>query len=98
MGDNVVYISINLIREVTSLRKQGNIPIGEKIIKKKVESYTKSVYNGKEMVISTIRQHDVRFLSKILAYSICASSKSDELLAGFIYVAYKICFEKEQVN
>ena len=50
------------------------------------------------MVINTIKQDDVKFLSRIIAYSICASSKIDELLARFIYVAYKICVEKEQVN
>ena len=50
------------------------------------------------MVIKTIKKDDVKFLSKIIAYSICASSKIDEILVGFIYVAYKICIEKEQVN
>ena len=50
------------------------------------------------MVISTIKQDDVRFLSRIIAYSICASSKIDELLTKFIYTTYKICVEKEQVN
>ena len=49
-------------------------------------------------MISTIRQHDVRFLSRIIAYSICASSKSDEFSTSFIYAAYKIYIEKEQVQ
>ena len=75
-----------------------NVPIGEKLVKKKVESYTKAIYNGKAMVINTIKQDDVRFLNIIIAYSICESSKIDELLPGFIYLAYKICVEKEQVN
>ena len=48
------------------------------------------------MVINTINQDDVRFLRIIIAYSICESS--NELSVGFIYVAYKICVEKEQVN
>ena len=98
MQDNVVDISTNLIHEVTGLRKKGSVPIGEKMVKKKVESYTKVVYNGKAMVISSIKQDDVRFLSRIIAYSVCASSKIDELSARFMYAAYKICVEKEQVN
>ena len=68
------------------------------MVKKKVESYTKVVYNGKAMVINTIKQDDVRFMSRIIAYSICASSKIDELSAKFIYPTYNICVEKEQVN
>ena len=50
------------------------------------------------MVINTIKKDDVRFLSRIIAYSICASSKIDKLSVRFIYVAYKICIKKEQVN
>ena len=55
MQDNVVDISADLIHEATSFSKQGSVPIGEKLIKKKVESYTKEVYNGKAMVISSIK-------------------------------------------
>ena len=66
------------------------------MIKKKVENYTKAIYNGKAMVINSIKQDDVRFLSRIIAYLVCSSSKIDELLAGFIYATYKICVEKEQ--
>ena len=95
MGDRVVDISIDLIHEVTSLRKKGIVSVGDKLVKKKVELNTKAIYNGKAMVINTIRQHDVRFLSRIIAYSICASSKSDELLVGFIYSTYKIFIVKE---
>ena len=98
MQENVVNISSDLIHEVTGLSKQGSVLIGEKLVKKKVESYTKEIYNGKAMVISTIKQDDVRFLSRIISYSVCASSKIDELSGKFIYVAYKICAEKEQVN
>lgn len=98
MGINVVDISDNLIYEVTSLSKQGSVPIGEKMVNKKVENYTKAFYNDKAMMINTIQQYDVCFLTRIIAYSLCASSKNDELSAGFIYVAYKICVEKEQVN
>ena len=50
------------------------------------------------MVVNTIRQHDVRFLSILIVYSICASSMSDELSTGFIYATYKIFVEKEQLN
>ena len=50
------------------------------------------------MVISTIKQDDMRFLSRIIAYLVCASSKIDEILVGLIYAAYKICVEKEEVN
>ena len=85
MQDSVIDILANLIHEVTGLSKQGSVPIGEKMVNKKVESYTKVVYNGKAMVINTIKQDDVRFLSRIIAYSICASSKINELLVGFIY-------------
>lgn len=95
MGDNVVEISTNLIHEVTGICKQGSISVGEKLVKKKVEQNTKAVYNGKAMVISTIKQHDVRFMSRVIASSIYASSKTDELSTGFIYMAYKICIEKE---
>ena len=91
MQDNVVDISIDLIHEVTSLSKQGSVPIGEKLVKKKVESYTKAVYNGKAMVINTIKQDDVIFLSRIISYSICASSKIDKFFVGFFYAAYKLC-------
>ena len=98
MEDSVIDILANLIHEVTILRKQGSVPKGEKLVKKKVESYTKIVYNGKAMVINTIKQDDGRFIRRIISYSICASSKMDELLTGFIYATYKICVEKEQVN
>ena len=40
----------------------------------------------------------MRFLSRIIAYFVCASSKINEILLGFIYASYKICVEKEQVN
>ena len=80
MEDSVVDILANLIHEVNGLSKQGSVPIGEKLVKKKVESYTKVIHNGKAMVINTIKQDDVRFLSIIIAYSICASSKIDEFL------------------
>ena len=53
--DNVVDILANLIHEVTGLSKQGSVPIGEKMVKKKVESYTKADYIGKAMVISSIK-------------------------------------------
>lgn len=98
MEDNVVDISADFIHEVNGLSKQGSVPRGKKLVKKKVERYTKAIYNGKAMVIRTIKQDDVRFLSRIITYSICASSKIDELLVGFIYETYKICVEKEQVN
>ena len=98
MHDNVIDIYTKLIHEVTGLSKQGSVPIGEKLVKKKVESYTKAAYNGKAMVTSTIKQDDVRFIRRIITYSICACSKIDELLARFSYVAYKIFVEKEQVN
>ena len=78
MKDNVVDISADLIHEVTSLSKQGSVPIGEKLVKKKIESYIKVVYNGKAMVINAIKQDDVRLLSRIIAYSICATSKIDD--------------------
>ena len=75
MEDSVLYILADLIHEVTSLSKQGRVPIGEKMVKKKVESYTKVVYNGKDMMIITIKKDDVIFLSRIIAYSICEISK-----------------------
>ena len=50
------------------------------------------------MVISSIKQDDVIFLSRIIAYSTCASSKIDEFSPRFIYVAYKMCVEKDKVN
>ena len=71
MQDNVVDISTDLIHEATSLSKQGNVPIDEKLVKKKVESYTKAMYNGKAMVINTIKQDDVRFLSRIISFFWC---------------------------
>ena len=98
MQDSVVGIPTDLIHEVTSLSKKGSVPIGEKMVKKKVESYTKGVYNGKTMVINIVKQDDVRFLSRIIAYSICGSSKIDGRLARFIYATYKLWIEKEQVN
>ena len=74
MQDNIVDISTNLIHEVTTLIKQGSVPIGEKMVKKKVESYTKAVYNGKAIIISSIKKDDLIFLSRIISYLICASS------------------------
>ena len=68
------------------------------MVKKKVGSYTKAIYNGNAMVINKIKQDDVRFLSRIIAYFVCASFKIDELSARFIYATYKKCVEKEQVN
>jgi hypothetical protein len=35
MGDNVVDISTKLIHEVTGLSKKVNVPIDEKLVKKK---------------------------------------------------------------
>lgn len=67
MEDSVFDILVDLIHEVTILCNQGSVPIGEKLVKKKVERYTKVVYNGKAMVINTIKQDDVRFLSRIIA-------------------------------
>ena len=55
MQDNGVDIFSNLIHEVTGLSKTGSVPIGEKLVKKKVKSYTKAVYNGKAMVINSIK-------------------------------------------
>ena len=55
MQDNVIDISTDLIHQVTSLSKQVSLPIGEKMVKKKVENYIKAVYNGKAMVINTIK-------------------------------------------
>ena len=40
----------------------------------------------------------MRLLSRIVAYSICASSKNDELSSRFIYVSYKIYVDKELVK
>ena len=40
MHDNVIDISTKLIHEVTSLNKQFSVPIGEKMVKKIVKSYT----------------------------------------------------------
>ena len=59
MLDCVVDISTNLVHEVTSLSKQDSVPIGEKMVKKKVESYTKAICNGKAMMINTMKQDDV---------------------------------------
>ena len=95
MQDNVVEIFAYLIHEVTCLNKEGSVPIDEKMVKKKVKIYTKEKYNGKAMVISSIKWDDVRFLSRIITYSVCAISKIDELSARFIHVAHKICVEKE---
>ena len=47
MQDSVVDIFADLIHEVIGLCKQDNVPICEKMVKKKVESYTKEIYNGK---------------------------------------------------
>lgn len=98
MGENIIYILADLIHEVTGLRKKGSIPIRKKMVKKKVEQNTKAVYNGKAMIMSTIKHHDVIFVSRIITSCICGCSKTDELLADFIHAAYKICVEKEQVN
>ena len=98
MEDNIVDTLADLIHEVVDLSKQGSVPIGEKLVKKKFESYTKVAYNGKAMVISTIKQDDVRFLRRIIACSICVSFKINELSVGFIYAAYKICVEKNKLN
>lgn len=50
------------------------------------------------MVISSIKQDDMRFIRIKIACLVFAGSKIDEISIGFIYVAYKICVEKEQVN
>ena len=55
MQDNVIDISTDLIHEVIGLSKQCSVPTGEKMVKKKLESYTKVVYNGKAMVINSIK-------------------------------------------
>ena len=53
--DNVDDICVKLIHEVIGLSKQGSVPIGKKIVKKKVEINTKEMYNGKAMVMNTIK-------------------------------------------
>lgn len=63
-----------------------------------MEQLTKALYNGKAMVLSSIKKDDVRYVSRIITSNICASSKSDELSTRFIYAAYKIVVDKEQVN
>lgn len=76
MGENVVEMSVDLIHEVTSLSKEDINPIGEKLVNKKVEQYTKVIYNAQKFTImSTIKQDDVRFVRKIIAAGICASSR-----------------------
>lgn len=50
------------------------------------------------VIINSIKKDDLRFISRIISYSVCASSKIDELLVGFICATYKICVEKKQVN
>lgn len=92
-------IFVDLIHEVTSPSKEGSNPIGEKIVNKKVEQFTKVVCNTQKITImSTIKQDDVRFVSRIIAVGICASSRIDELSARFIHASYNIVVEKEQVN
>ena len=44
MEDSVVDISANLIHEVISLFKHSSVPIHEKMVKKKIKSYTKAMY------------------------------------------------------
>ena len=96
--DNVVEISANLIHEVTALCNEGSIPVNEKNVKKLVLDNTKSFYNGRGIVISKIKLDDVKFLSGIIAARMCYSSKEDDMAAGFIQVAYKICVDREKVN
>ena len=67
MEDSVVNILVELIHEVIGLSKQVSVPISEKMVKKKVGSYTKVEYNGKVMVINTIKKDNVRFLSKTIS-------------------------------
>ena len=51
MGENVIDISEKLIHEVTRLCNQGSIPLNEKN------------YNGRGIIISQIKQDDIRILS-----------------------------------
>lgn len=98
IGDQIIEISSDLIHEVTGLSNKGKIPINEKNVKKTVLENTKTKWNGRSMMLSLIKQDDVRFISKILAYQMNSSSREDEVSAGFINAVYKMCVDKVEVN
>ncbi|WP_233109398.1 hypothetical protein, partial [[Clostridium] innocuum] len=75
MEDRVIDITADLIHEVTRLSKVGEIPLNEKNMRKIVLDNTGSSYNGRGIVISKIKQDDVRYLCKILTTKFCGSSR-----------------------
>lgn len=73
LGDNVIQFFANLIHEVTRLCNEGSILVNEKNVNKLVDDNTKSVYNGRGIVIRKIKQRHVRFLSRIIVARMCYS-------------------------
>ena len=67
-------------------------------MKKVVFENTKSKYNGRGILISKIKQHDVRFGNRIMTSKICSSSREDDTIASFIHVTYMMCVENAKVK
>ena len=84
----------NLTYEVTGLRNEGSIPLNEKNVKMVVLENTKSTYNRRGIVISKIKQDDVRYVRKNMVGKICSSYIEDDMKKRFIHAPYKICVEK----
>lgn len=95
-GNKVVDISTKLIHEVIGLSNQGSSPLNEKNVKNVIEN-TKSTNNDICIVITQIKQDDVRFLSKIISTKFYSNSREDDLIARFMHTTYKLCVEKTQV-
>ncbi len=74
------------------------IPFNEKNVNKFVLENTKSIYNGRGIIITKIKQDDVRFVSRIIATKICSISREHDMEVGLIHATYKLCIEREKVN
>ena len=98
MEDRVIDITADLIHEVTGLSKEGEMPLNEKKIKNVVLENTGSSYNGRGIVITKIRQDDVRYLCKILTTKFCANSREDDMAVGLVHAAYLMCVEKKKID
>jgi len=83
---------------VTCLSNKGKISINEKNVKKTILENTKAKWNGIDMILSLIKQDDVIFISKILAYKMSSSSREDEVSVGFIDATYKMSIDRIEFN
>lgn len=98
LEDRVIDITADLIHDVIGLSKSSVIPLNEKNMRKIVISNIGSSYNGRGIVISKIKQDDVRYLCKILTTKFCTNSREDDMVASMVHITYLMCVDKVPID